>query len=78
MVLGGHPEVCIGGGAAESDGALDPSKIATVALIDKVIEHVASLFTSEWLHLGGDEVDLRSWENDTPRCGHTCWRRTLE
>ena len=62
----GHPEVCVAAApnASGGDGALDPSSQQTFDLIDKVLAHAAALFPGEWVHLGGDEVDLAAWQAD--------------
>jgi hexosaminidase len=48
------------------NNALNPAMDETYALLDKVFAEVASLFPFEFIHIGGDEVDVKSWL-DSPK-----------
>jgi hypothetical protein len=63
----GYPEICPSASCKEP---LDPSNEATFNLIDDLIAESTGrapglgLFPYNLLHLGGDEVDYKCWEND--------------
>lgn len=41
-----------------------PGRDSTLPFLGQVLRQVASVFPSPWVHLGGDEADLKSWEKD--------------
>ncbi len=43
------------------NNALNPALPQTYAFLETVLTETAALFPSRWLHVGGDEVDHRSW-----------------
>lgn len=43
------------------NNALNPAMDETYDFLEKVFAEVASLFPSEFIHIGGDEVDVHSW-----------------
>ncbi|MEE4013870.1 beta-N-acetylhexosaminidase [Roseibium sp. FZY0029] len=43
------------------NNALNPAMDETYEFLEKVFAEVASLFPFEFIHIGGDEVDVRSW-----------------
>ncbi|WP_298981983.1 family 20 glycosylhydrolase [uncultured Roseibium sp.] len=43
------------------NNALNPAMDETYDFLEKVFAEVASLFPSEYIHIGGDEVDVHSW-----------------
>ncbi|GLT18455.1 beta-N-acetylhexosaminidase [Vibrio zhanjiangensis] len=51
------------------DNTLSPSLDGTYVFIDKVLEEVALLFPSPWIHIGGDEVPNGVWK-DSQACRH--------
>lgn len=43
------------------------AKESNYALIDDIIKEVSNIFTSEYIHIGGDEVDMSQWHK-CPDC----------
>jgi len=43
------------------NNALNPAMDETYVFLEKVFAEVASLFPCDYVHIGGDEVDTRSW-----------------
>ena len=43
------------------NNALNPAMEETYVFLEKVFAEVASLFPFEFIHIGGDEVDMKSW-----------------
>lgn len=43
------------------NNALNPAMDETYEFLEKVFAEVASLFPFEFIHIGGDEVDVKSW-----------------
>lgn len=54
-------------------GDLCPGKDATFELLERVLDEVMELFPSEYIHIGGDEAEKKSW----PGC-EDCRRRMEE
>lgn len=50
-----------------TDNVLSPALPGTYQFIDRVLEEVAALFPSPWVHIGGDEVPDGVWL-DSPKC----------
>ena len=50
---------------------------ANYKILDNIIKEVAGLFPSQYLHIGGDEVDLTSW-NNCPHCQELMKEKQLE
>lgn len=50
-----------------TDNVLSPALPGTYQFIDRVLEEVAALFPSPWVHIGGDEVPEGVWLN-SPKC----------
>lgn len=50
-----------------SDNVLSPALPGTYQFLDKVLEEVAELFPSPWIHIGADEVPDGVWL-DSPAC----------
>ncbi|MEL7291350.1 MAG: family 20 glycosylhydrolase [Pseudomonadota bacterium] len=50
-----------------SDNVLSPALPGTYQFLDKVLEEVAELFPSPWVHIGADEVPDGVWL-DSPAC----------
>ncbi len=46
------------------DPALDPTKEAVYAFIDRLVGEMAALFPDEYFHIGGDEVNGRQWKQN--------------
>ncbi|MTI18082.1 beta-N-acetylhexosaminidase [Rhodobacteraceae bacterium RKSG542] len=44
------------------NNALNPAMEETYAFLEKVFEEVAELFPSRFVHVGGDEVNVQSWQ----------------
>lgn len=44
-----------------ANNALNPAKPETYEFMDTVIGEIADLFPSDYIHIGGDEVDEKSW-----------------
>lgn len=42
-------------------------KESTYEFVEKILAEVADLFPSEYIHIGGDEVNIQSWK-DCPKC----------
>ena len=40
---------------------MNPVEQKTFVFLDKFIEELREVFKDEFLHLGGDEVDLKCW-----------------
>jgi len=71
--LVGHPELASAPGPFQIvrtwgifDDALDPTRDEVYALLDGFLGEMAALFPDAYLHIGGDEVNGRSW-NQNPR-----------
>lgn len=41
---------------------MNPATDKTWHLVEKVIEYAKNTFTSEYLHMGGDEVNTNCWD----------------
>jgi hexosaminidase len=50
--------------AEPGTGQLNPVHNKTYAIVNKVIKEVASLFTDDWFHGGGDEPVYNCWNKD--------------
>jgi len=61
---GGEPRTMVG---QDRTDVLSPAKEETYAFIDDVLGEVADIFPSTYLHIGGDELDLKYW-NDSAEC----------
>ena len=60
-----HPEFlteCFGKGPR---GPLDVTKPEVYAFVHSLYDEIAEAFKDEWVHVGGDEVSLRCWANNT-------------
>jgi hexosaminidase len=44
--------------------AMDPSKKKVYSFLDSFIEEMASIFSDEYIHIGGDEVNGRQWNDN--------------
>jgi hexosaminidase len=44
---------------------MDPTQEATFDFIEQLYQEIAGMFHDDYMHLGGDEVALDCWENDT-------------
>ncbi len=66
-----YPELGCSGEPYRSS-VLCPGKEETFVFIEKVLEEVMELFPSEYIHIGGDEVNKRQWA-ECPDC-----RRRME
>ena len=55
------------------DPTLDPSKEATWHFARAILKEVASVFPDQYVHLGGDEVVTKWWENDA---GVEAWTKS--
>jgi len=71
--LVGHPELASAPGPFQIartwgifDDALDPTREEVYALLDGFLGEMAALFPDAYMHIGGDEVNGRSW-NQNPR-----------
>lgn len=65
-----HPYVIgVGGGCGE----ICPGKESTFRLLEDVFDELMDIFPSEYIHIGGDEVNWRNWE----KC-ESCRRRMSE
>jgi len=42
--------------------ALDPSNPVTYAVVEEIYDQLAAIFPSKYMHIGGDEVDVRCWK----------------
>lgn len=42
--------------------ALDPSNALTYKVVEEVYKQIADIFPSKYMHIGGDEVDVRCWQ----------------
>ena len=42
-------------------GPIDPSKPGNYQLIGKLIKEIKQVFNDSYIHLGGDEVDVKCW-----------------
>ena len=69
----GHPELASAPGPFQIvrtwgifDDALDPTRDEVYALLDGFLGEMAALFPDAYMHIGGDEVNGRSW-NQNPR-----------
>jgi hexosaminidase len=65
----GYPELASGPGPYELekrwgvfDPAMDPTKESTYKFLDKFIGEMAELFSDDFFHLGGDEVNGKQWD----------------
>jgi len=58
------------------DDALDPTREEVYALLDGFLGEMAALFPDAYLHIGGDEVNGRSW-NQNPRIQDYMYRQKL-
>jgi hexosaminidase len=70
--LVGHPELGSAPGPYELirkwgvfDNSFDPTSEAVFTFVDRFIEEMAALFPDEYLHIGGDEVTPRRWNENT-------------
>lgn len=69
----GHPEVAASPGPFEPirkwgifDVSLDPSREEVYAFLEEFLTEMAGLFPDQYLHIGGDEVRGRDW-NENPK-----------
>lgn len=69
----GHPELAASPGPFEPirkwgifDVSLDPSREEVYAFLEEFLTEMAELFPDEYIHIGGDEVRGRDW-NENPR-----------
>ncbi len=53
------------------------SKESNYALIEDIVKEVASIFPSEYLHIGGDEVNF-NWWRQCPDCQKLCREKGIE
>jgi hexosaminidase len=81
--LVGHPELGSAPGPFQIvrtwgifDDALDPSREEVYTLLDGFLGEMAALFPDAYLHIGGDEVNGRSW-NQNPRIQDFMYRNHL-
>lgn len=51
----------------ETDNVLCVGRKENYRILSNIFREIASLFPSEYIHIGGDEVDHTSW-NNCPRC----------
>ena len=51
----------------ETDNVLCVAREENYRILSNIFREIASLFSSEYIHIGGDEVDHTSW-NNCPRC----------
>ena len=56
----GYPEVCP---SPSCTSPLNPANNSTFELLDKLVAETAAELPEQLLHLGGDEVDYKCWEN---------------
>lgn len=68
-------EVAVGGKAP--DNAVCAGKETTYSFLEDVIEEVANLFPSEYLHIGGDECNKSNWKK-CPYCQKVKSEKHLE
>ena len=54
-------------GRAYSSTVMCPGKDSTFAFIEAVLDEVVQLFPSKYIHIGGDEVDRKTWAT-CPHC----------
>ena len=59
-VCAAYPQLGCSGEAYQSS-VLCPGKEETFVFIEKVLDEVMELFPSEYIHIGGDEVNKRQW-----------------
>jgi hexosaminidase len=69
--LSAYPEFGTGDGpfvvplkGGVNPGIYSPAKVGTFQFLDGVLTEVARLFTSKYIHIGGDEVPKGPWKND--------------
>ena len=81
--LVGHPELGSSPGPFQIvrtwgifDEALDPTRDEVYAFLDGFLGEMAALFPDAYLHIGGDEVNGRSW-NQNPRIQDFMYRNRL-
>jgi len=62
----GYPELMTpcGAGGRLMDGPLDPSKPSTFDFLDTLWGELAQTFPDQFMHLGGDKIDLECWRRD--------------
>ena len=67
----GHPELASAPGPYELDSifgildpVMDPTRDEVYEFLDVFIEEMAMLFPDEYLHIGGDEVKAKHWEEN--------------
>lgn len=72
--LASYPELGCGTGPYEvrktwgiADQVLNVGKEETMVFLENVLDEVASLFPSEYIHIGGDECPKKEWESN-PEC----------
>ncbi len=51
----------------ETDNVLCVAREQNYKVLDNIMKEVAALFPSQYIHIGGDEVELTSW-NNCPHC----------
>lgn len=61
----------------ETDNVLCVAREANYRILDRIIGEIADLFPSEYIHIGGDEVDPTSWSH-CPRCRALMEEKGLE
>ena len=81
--LAGHPELASAPGPfpvartwGVFDNALDPTREEVYAFIDGFLGEMAALFPDAYLHIGGDEVNGKSW-NENARIQDYMYRHQL-
>ena len=47
---------------SSSEGAVCPSKETTYEFFEDVLDEIMEIFPSEYIHIGGDEVNFSNWE----------------
>lgn len=79
----GHPELASSPGPFEivrtwgiMDNALDPTREEVYAFVDGFLGEMAALFPDAYLHIGGDEVNGKSW-NENARIQDYMYRHQL-
>lgn len=58
-----YPEISGGGNIQHPDFTFNPGKEQTYSFLQDILEEVAEIFPSKWIHFGGDEVHFanRQW-----------------
>ena len=69
-VIAAYPELaCLrpDGSPAENNSDLCPGNDLTYTFMENVLREIMDIFPSRYIHIGGDEADMRNWP-DCPRC----------